>query len=881
MASNNFITNSGTKNLKDRITELISGSEELKFLVGFFYFSGLKELYESLKQNPNVVLKVLVGLNVDIYNGQLVEYAEKEKGLPNNAIVNNFFASVKHSINTDLFDNKESYEQIKFFLDMITSGRLIIRKTLEPNHSKLYIFKLGESQIGVRELFITGSSNLTRPGLTTQQEFNVEIKDYGVDEANAYFEDLWSHAIEVTEKDIVKNEAGTLSDILSKNTLIREITPYEAYALVLKSYLDVRAGESIKQSLKDLFEKNRYYPYQYQLDAVGQALSIIEKNNGVILADVVGLGKTVMACAIASQLKKRGVIICPPGIMGDPHKKDAGWNMYKEQFGLYDWEVWSVGKLEELQQALNGGKLNDVEVVIVDEAHRFRNESTESYSRLHEICRGKTVILLTATPFNNKPRDIYSLLSLFITPHKSTITLSNSLKYEFDEYDEQFKKLSYILKNYNSSIKDNKEKAFTYFHSLFEKDFGPTEKDALIAVRDRMKEISRRIKSVLEPVTIRRNRLDLLNNPAYKTEVDKISKVKDPVEWFFELTQGQSDFYDSIIQYYFAPPNEGGKFTGAIYKPVFYERDVENLSDEEYDELTSKEANEIHLQNILYETIRRTLIKRFESSFGAFVKSVEHFKEINTTVLDFVERTHKFILDRKLIERLVDEDENTIEEELEQYALGLKSNTYKSSDTKVYEVDKFKYKDKFLNDIKSDIKLFEEVANKMATYNLKDNDPKAKCLVEKLREQLKKEPIRKIVIFSEYKDTVSYLKSILDKEFPNRVLTVEGQWTDKQLEEIYTNFDASYPRGKDNYDILLATDKLSEGFNLNRAGMVVNYDIPWNPVRVIQRMGRINRIGKKVFDELYIVNFFQQSKAQNMLNREKLLHTKCFSYTIH
>jgi len=245
MASNNFITNSGTKNLKDRITELISGSEELKFLVGFFYFSGLKELYESLKQNPNVVLKVLVGLNVDIYNGQLVEYAEKEKGLPNNAIVNNFFASVKHSINTDLFDNKESYEQIKFFLDMITSGRLIIRKTLEPNHSKLYIFKLGESQIGVRELFITGSSNLTRPGLTTQQEFNVEIKDYGVDEANAYFEDLWSHAIEVTEKDIVKNEAGTLSDILSKNTLIREITPYEAYALVLKSYLDVRAGESI------------------------------------------------------------------------------------------------------------------------------------------------------------------------------------------------------------------------------------------------------------------------------------------------------------------------------------------------------------------------------------------------------------------------------------------------------------------------------------------------------------------------------------------------------------------------------------------------------------------------------------------------------------
>jgi len=96
------------------------------------------------------------------------------------------------------------------------------------------------------------------------------------------------------------------------------------------------------------------------------------------------------------------------------------------------------------------------------------------------------------------------------------------------------------------------------------------------------------------------------------------------------------------------------------------------------------------------------------------------------------------------------------------------------------------------------------------------------------------------------------------------------------LEEIYKNFDASYEKQENNFDIILATDKLSEGFNLNRAGMVINYDIPWNPVRVIQRLGRINRISKKVFDEIYIVNFSPRNRGLNLLNHGKLQRIRCF-----
>lgn len=142
------------------------------------------------------------------------------------------------------------------------------------------------------------------------------------------------------------------------------------------------------------------------------AFSIIEKYNGVIISDVVELWKTITACEVAKHLKGRGIVICPTGLVGDENKKE-GWKKYLEKFRLYDWEVRSFGKLEETLCFVN--EHDDIEIVIVNEAHRFRNQDTKSYKTLKNICRNKKVILLTATPFNNKPEDLLSLLSLFIT----------------------------------------------------------------------------------------------------------------------------------------------------------------------------------------------------------------------------------------------------------------------------------------------------------------------------------------------------------------------------------------------------------------------------------------------------------------------------------
>ena len=868
----NFITNSSEKNLKKRINRLILDSKELKFLVGFFYFSGLKELYEGIKQNPDLLIKILVGLYVDKTNYGIIEYSDNSN-TTNDEKIKLLINSIKKSINTDLFDNKDFYEQVKFFIKLIENNKLIIRKTEKPNHAKLYIFKLKDNSIK-EALFITGSSNLTQAGLTEQQEFNVEISDYGIQEAEEYFDTLWKNSVKITEDNITKNK---IIQTIENETLIKEITPFEAYALVLKSYLDTYTSKNTQDEvIKYILEKNEFKPYRYQIDAVKQALDIIEKTNGVIIADVVGLGKTIIACLIAKLLNKRGIILCPPAIIGNEKIVRSGWKWYKEAFELYDWHVESIGNLDNPNFVKSLKNLRNIEIIIIDEAHRFRNQDTKSYENLKNLCRNKIVILLTATPFNNKPSDILSLLKLFITPKKSIITLDNDLEDKFKKFQKQFDNLAYIKKYYNN--KDKNQEKLKYIQERYKAIFNSKDID-LKKVNHKIKDISRQIRNIIEPVIIRRNRLDLLKNPFYKEEIKDLTKVADPQEWFFELTPEQLNFYEEVINY-FRYPSKGGLFKGAIYRPFHYEtayEDFDEIEYNDYENLSKENKRDYQLQFNLYDLMRRLIVKRFESSFGAFKQTINNFKDITQICLEFIQKTEKFILDRELLEKIYTKDIEEIEEELLQYSNKIKQGVYPKNH-KVYQINKFIKKDEFINDIKSDIELFKHILNKLDELDLVNNDPKLKCLIDKIKELREKEPKRKIVIFSEYLDTVNYLKDHLLKIFNNRVLVVSSDITKSKLKEINSNFDASYPENEqtNDYDILLCTDRISEGFNLNRAGIVINYDIPWNPVRVIQRIGRINRIGKKVFDEIYIANFFPTEKGAELVKSREIASQKMF-----
>ena len=870
---NNFITNAAQRTLKKRLETLIRHSEELKFLVGFFYFSGWGELYQSLKARDDLTLKILVGLDTDLHWGRTLELADPEAGQRSqNELAERFFASLHTALGDENLDTQEFYEQVAFFLRLLEEGRLHIRKTFDPNHAKLYLFRLnaaGQELINAPGRFITGSSNLTHAGLLGQQEFNVEIGDYGWADAEAYFDALWDASIPLSE---MPERKERILHVIRRQTQVAEITPFEAYLLVLKTYLDLMEQRTLRPQVKRLMEEKGYTVYRYQEEAVQQALSVLEEYGGVILADVVGLGKSVVASWLARERNGRGLVICPPALMGDRETRASGWYKYLGDFRLYDWEVYSLGKLDAVQEYL-AQYGDDVTTIIVDEAHRFRNEDTEAYERLSQICANREVVLLTATPFNNAPSDIFALLKLFIPPGKSTLTLDEKLAIRFARYNSEFRKLSYILRYLDAGGK-KQERAEKYYAEIFE---APLPVD-VARVRKRARALADEIRAVIEPVVIRRNRLDLKRDPVYRDEVTALSDVRDPIELFYTLDAEQSRFYDQVIHDYFG---EDGRFRGAIYQPFSYEK---NLAAQP-DALGEDENFTYYQQRNLYEFMRRLLVKRFESSFGAFAQSIRNFIRVHEHVLDFIANSGGcYILDRSLLEKVYEADPEEIEAALEDFIRRLEEKEKPNPrHDRIYVIKEFDDPEGFLEDIRADLDLLREVEARVESLALVTNDPKSAHLVAELQKVLNAppktgEPRRKVVIFSEYLDTVRHIAPVLETAFPGRVLVAGGRLGKSFFDDLLANFDASHPdeKQRDDYDILIASDKLSEGVNLNRAGAVINYDIPWNPTRVIQRLGRINRIGRKLFAELYIYNFFPTEQGADVVKSREIAAQKMF-----
>ncbi len=877
------ITHKHGKLLKEHLLDLCSKSSVLKVLISFFYFSGIKALYNALTANPQIKLQVLVGTDIEMVMDRVVECILSERNdfgeefsYSDNEIRERYLSSLRKVANAPEFDKEAFHSRIGYFIKMLRTDRLVIRKTRGENREKLFLFELsGPDSLLKQYSWLTGSSNLSMPGLTTQSDIDIRVNDCGGEDVNAVFEELWEDSVTLTEDPVTKQ---TILDIFEKESMLSPVTPYEAYVLSLKTYLDLQQQVNASERITAILEKNGYKKYRYQLDAVNQALTVLKEYNGVILADVVGLGKSVIASLIARGLYRRGIIIAPPGLIGEEDKAKGGWRDYKTQFKLDGWEIFSCGKLDAALDYVNSD--GDVDVVIVDEAHRFKNQDTQDYETLSNICRGRQVILLTATPFNNRPADIFSLLKLFIVPNRSKITLDNHLAGRFASYDRMFRLLSEIQKNHKSKDPEKVQRvknAYLQLWKIF--NAGRPEEDEKIdlrQVKQWSQQLSREIRHILEPVIIRRNRIDLRSDPDYKDEVTELSDMKPPIEQFFALTPEQSAFYDSVLNDYFS---DTGRFQGAIYQPFAYEQNSQM-------KLSSDGHRELMLQTNLYDFMRRLLVHRFESSFGAFAQSLENFLTIHQKALAFIKRTGKFVLDRKLLEKIYEFDDEDIERALNDYE-NMLMEAVLPKNNKVYVIDSFARKDEFLSDIQNDIDLFIELIQKVKDLELDNHDPKAACLATTLfavingcheaLPTLKGEPKRKVIVFSEYKDTILHLEQYLQAKLPGKIISVHGTVSSSLANTIEANFDASYKGNQeDRYQILLATDKMSEGHNLNRAGLVINYDIPWNPTRVIQRVGRINRIGKKVFQNLYIFNFFPTEQGATIAKCREIAASKMF-----
>lgn len=868
-----FITNSSKEvSLAKRMGELFGHSSQLDMLVGFFYFSGVKVMSDALESNDQLRLRVLVGMDAEAAFRQLVEVVATDPAGTNEQVRAKYYASLQKIMSNEIIDTEAFHKRIDIFIRLLEENRLEMRKTREPNHAKLYIFSMNDESRSLKEkVFITGSSNFSEPGLSLRNEFNVEVSDYGTAEAQAYFDELWEDSVPLTD---TEEQRDRLIAILRDQSVAACITPFEAYYLVLKNYLDHQKSQLRETQLEKILQEAHFTKYRYQVDAVAQAMNKLDSYRGVIIADVVGLGKSIIAGLIAALRGKRGLIICPPGLMGLRDGSAGGWYEYKHKFGLSGWEVWSRGDLEGVMNLLRVD--NAFDMVIIDEAHNFRNEKTEDYARLAEICHGKEVVLLSATPFNNRPSDLLALLHLFSPGKYSPFVPGGDLDERFRHFSKRYENANKLNKAIAKRDWKEIEKRLEACGITIQAVEGQTSLEEIgRAAQKYAAELSKGIRQVMEKIVIRRNRLDLMSDPDWKDEIKTLSKVESPKEQFFELTEEQNDFYDRVIKDYFGP---GGMYHGAIYHPQAYLEDDTGMDES---------------QASLYHMLLSGLVQRFESSFGAFADSLRHIRQTMVHSRDFIKKMGCFLYSRQVMEKILTIDDweeanaymfEKIREMEEQYA----KNPIKSRSLVVYYMNDGNFKNKdFLADIDSDIKLIDEILAEIARLKLVENDPKAQKLIESIKQILEdRHPDvevqpgvkRKVLVFSAYSDTIKHLERYLAQAFPLNVLPVDGKnfGKDKSL-AVKKNFDASFDKHDDVFDILLTTDKLSEGYNMSRAGVVINYDIPWNPTRVIQRVGRINRIGKKMFDKLYIFNYFPTVKGSKIVSNRQIAETKMFA----
>lgn len=825
--SSSFITNK-EKFLSDIINGILPKTDAVDILVGYFYYSGYIQLSENLKDKQ---IRILVGLDIDLHISKHIREVEaiRTEIISRNILKEEYYKQFVHIFNdSDFLDTAEKLEQFKMFYGKILDGTLEIRKTLDPCHSKMYLFAYNDLMNEGGELpgvLITGSSNLSYQGLKGRLELNARFNDkQDYEEGKKLFDELWESSVVVASKD---NLDEWNNKVMARIWYDKIYSPYLMYVRVLKEYFNIPTSENLLTPY-DITE-GRYSNLRYQTDAVQMAINALNNHNGAIVADVVGLGKSVIASTIARNLRLRTIIVCPPHL----YKQ---WEGYRDEFG-FTASVFSAGKIEDAvlhyQELVKDGEQF---LIIIDEAHRFRNEYTQDYALLHNLCFGNKVLMLTATPFNNQPADIYALIKLFQIPTNSTLKTVENLGASFKDLINKYKKL-------REEQREGKK----------------TDEEIKTQVND----MAKKIRSIISPLVVRRSRLDLQGIPEYADDLKQqniqLVMPNDPEELEYDLSE-LKDLYMTTLDR--INKSEGSsddvyRFKAARYSPVLYIK--EESKDKLAKELEDKTGVKFNLllgrQTNISSFMRHLLVARFESSVAAFKASLGYMIQSSEHMLRWIDQRRKIPVFKKgnlpdvsAFYDTSDDGMEEIEELFEKYeARGF------------FEIDMKYVKDSFVTDVKADVQLLKNLQEQwFGKDNIIKSDPKLDSFIRIVRKQMKNDLNRKLVVFSEFADTVNYLgKALVNAGLPAMKYT-SADATSANKDLIRANFDAGLKPAlqQNDFCILVATDAISEGYNLHRAGAIFNYDIPYNPTRVIQRIGRINRINKKVFDQLYIYNYF-------------------------
>lgn len=800
-----IIDNSKDNLLIDHINKLLLETEFSKMAVGFFYLSG----FEAIKENLNKVqnLKLLIGNRTNQktieelvkghYEKEIIDSELRKQNRLNKNQKDEILSLTAGNYSNDLEvieQNDYNEEGIMSLWELIKYKRIDVRVyTKGTLHSKAYLFDFPETNY-LEGIAIVGSSNLSISGFSNNSELNVKVtnvNDYK--EIKVWFDELWNESEDFNE---------LFMNVIKESWIQKKVTPYEIYIKTLYNLVKDRIEIKEHSSLTSF---DQSILYSFQRDAYNRALDILENNdnrqNGVFISDVVGLGKSFIAIALISYYwsvkQKATLIICPASLK-------QMWEDYKEQYHLrcriLPFSELLYKENEEGYSLSDEPEFDGYGVVVIDESHHFRNSDSQRYKILAPYLQDKKVILLTATPQNNTVWDLYYQIKLF---HQNDVTdlniTPNNLRTYFNQNENDPNKIAELLQNF----------------------------------------------------LIRRTRNDILNSPRYADLNIKFPKRNlHTLEYSIENTyrvEGQEELYQTLINKLFKE-GHNDRYQYSIYNLTKFLK-KEALKNKKYEGLSN-------LGEWLRGLLKMLLFKRLESSASSFCISIKRMIRRHELIL-------KYVNDGYIITGKADQ--------LEMFLFS--DNEYENNrNINIYDIEDFE-KDEFTKAILEDKNILEEVYELVKPIPEKTkNDDKFETF---LREVIDKNKDEKILVFSEFSDTVNYIYENLKKLYPE--ITIERISADTHNSNEKAKIVRRFSPKSQNLNevtneiqILITTDVLSEGQNLQDCRIVVNYDFHWNPVRLIQRTGRVDRIGS-IAEEIEVYNFLPDKNIEkNLLLRERV-----------
>ena len=861
------------------------GTDTIRIATGYWDLPGFALIADELSaflDREGTKLEILLGRDPLIYERQLAQHTEL-KEYPEDFI--------RHDLTT--LEVTEAYvtasELLKKHCLPDGSGKIevrVYRKADDPEkevqflHSKCYIFT-GK----VEKCAIMGSSNFTAKGLQGNSELNyLEVQPQVVysftpDGSNKsyveWFLEKWEGSEEWTGTFIELIRKSKNGHSKPKPTPVP--TPDEPFVLTQRNlyyrYLLHRIGDVVSseahEALKSYLPKN-FRPITYQMDAVLQCFYIMKKHGGFLLADVVGLGKTVVAALIirkfldeAADLGRNPsvLVIAPPSVMPAWERTLQDFGTGKEVELLSSGKVYSIedapGETEELpdDSAIDNAKRRDYGLLIVDESHYFRNKESKRTQALDALIgevelrtgRQPFVGLLSATPMNNKPDDLKQQILLFQRDgNRSTIRVDDGTRF-----------LTFM---------NQKQKEFAaHNHSNEEED-----KEAIRQIGEEIRD------KVLKQIVVRRTRGDIKAGYPEDAKALKFPETPDPVTLRYQMDKELALLFSDTVNAIIG--EESVKESLGFYRwaAIMYFNDPEITKRYETHNQTVEGISR-RLQYIYQDM----LVKRLESSFDAFIESFRRVKSSTENMIQMLENGSVYILP--------DEDLNAIVRKhgsLEAAIPELDKKVQKRNDDRNVVYPASAFKSKYLHLLQKDV---EAVSALLDRWEKQKDDPKYDAFKEVVWTELFRDDInnphkydeKKLVIFTEALPTVDRLKEWFDLQYKNkgkkeyRALAVKADNRSDLNEKIRANFDANLPKEEWAYDynVLITTEVLAEGVNLHRANVLLNYDTPWNATRLMQRMGRINRIGSPE-DRIHVFNFHPSAEGNDLIKLLEIAHSK-------